>query len=144
MLLLTDGYSYLTQNTANRTVHTNPTRRASEANCDSSSLASFDVALFLAPSPSVWSPPVAPAMTFENAGDEMGERDGVRGNAVKHFFFRVCSARSLYREAVIFQSPGSRAPRRSRGRPRTLGRIPHITRTPKAFHKNEHGVERFV
>ena len=47
----------------------------------------------------------------------------------------------LYREAVIFQSPGSRAPRRSRGRPRTLGRIPHKTRTPKAFHKKERAVE---
>jgi hypothetical protein len=29
-LLLTDGYSYLTQNTAHVTVHTNPTRERGE------------------------------------------------------------------------------------------------------------------
>ena len=62
------------------------------------------------------------------------------GNAVKDFFLRVCFARALYRETVTFQSLGSRAPRRSRGGPRTLGRIHRRPRTPKALYKKCGGV----
>ena len=68
----------------------------------------------------------------------------LQGNAVKHFCFKVSFAQALYREAVAFHSPGSRALRRSRWCLRTPVRIPHKVRTPKAFHKNEHVVKPVV
>ena len=77
---------------------------------------------------------VGPASFEKKLNDLAG--DGWRATPLRTFVASMMWP-IPYREAVTFRSPGSRAPRRSRGRPRTLGRIPRKTRTPKAFHKNE-------